>query len=178
MRGIVLKPHSNTVPMLKHVLKSPTFLGITAAGAVLYYIIIHYIILLSNSGLFFLTVPPYLIYASVLVSAVPLGLAAYAARYSLLRGRIEVGGGILSIGTTLAGALVSSCGCSAPLLGSLLYYVGFNILSVSSVLVSINSYQIYLIALGMAINLFFAYYFINKLSAGCIIKGNRIRRIR
>lgn len=145
-----------------------------AIGAAAYYYFILYIIRISNSGLVLITAPIYLIYLTVATSAVLLTVSIYSLRLSLKNMASDVSEGAASIVTVFIGSLVSSCACTAPILGTILYGIGFDSLGVSGALSFVGSNQYLLLGIVSLANLFLIYYSLGKLSGACRLRNGRI----
>lgn len=156
------------IETLRALYRSQSVVLITAAGGVIYYLLIQYLVRASNYGIFLITVPAPLLYLLILSSAVLLAISIYSITLSLnTLESSEVG--VLGIVTTFAGGMVASCGCSAPILASVLYFFALNTATVSTFTSAVGNNQTTLIILLVFFNLAVSYYHISKLSKDCVI---------
>lgn len=149
--------------ILKSVFTSPFYILLTIVGVVAYYELFHYLIASSNNGLFFVTVPMYLIYALILSASVLLATSVYAVIKSIKARYAGAEGGVLSLLTSSIGGLVVGCSCYAPIFSSILYAVGFGTIQVSSAISFLGVYQAWFVVIFIAANLTFIYYQLGRI---------------
>lgn len=154
---------------LEKIVTSPVFLIIFLVSCLVYYFVIEYIILSSSNGLFIVTVPTYLLYALVVTSALLLTISVYSIHLSFRYKINSLTEGAVSAVTVFFGSLVTSCGCSAPLLSVLLYSIGVNAIGVSGVISFLSYAQEPILIVMILINLIFIYYSLGKISSTCRI---------
>lgn len=160
--------------VFKSIFSSPFSLVLLATASIAYYYFIRYIIRISGSGLALVTAPIYLIYLTVVTSGLLLTISIYSLHLSLKSMASEVSEGAASVVTVFIGSLVSSCGCSAPILGTILYGIGFDSVGVSGILSFVGSNQYLLLGIISLANLLLIYYSLGKLSGECKLKNGRI----
>jgi hypothetical protein len=127
---------------------------LTAAIALVYYLLFRYLVTLSNHGILFLSVPAYLIYALDILASILITSGIY----SIVRttGKRRVSGsssGFVSAASILAAGISVGCACQAPILYSILYLVGLNSIEASGIVVTIVDYNIEILWLLVLINL-------------------------
>ncbi len=165
---------SNRKGLLLAIYSKPLAIVATFAFVVMYYLLFYNIIYASNKyGLALITTPIYLIYALIITSAVLLYLSIYSLHLSVYNIKNNISSGI-SVGTTIVGGIIASCDCQVPILSVILYWLGFNSISVSNVISFVGVYQIPIIVALIAANLIFMYYSLGKLSNQCKISAGKI----
>ncbi|MDE1855114.1 MAG: hypothetical protein KGH57_02220 [Candidatus Micrarchaeota archaeon] len=152
------------VDVLKKVFASPFYIFLAIAAVVAYYWLFYYLITVSNKGLFFVTVPMYLIYALILSASVLVTLSVYAVSNSLKTKYSGAEGGLLSVATSAFGGFIVGCNCYAPIFSSVLYAIGFGTLQVSSAISFLGAYQLWFVVLLIAANLIFIYYQLGRIT--------------
>ncbi len=168
------KARPGRLRILKDIFTSPAFIALFIVFAILYYFFIRYIITISSRGIFLISVPSYLLYLLSATSAVLLAASAYELRLSFRYRALALEDGAASVITTFAGSLVTSCGCSAPLLATILYGLGANVIGVSSAITFIAVNEVWLLGAVVIINLALAYYSLGKISRGCAIRKGKV----
>ncbi|MEM3661696.1 MAG: hypothetical protein QXG73_02620 [Candidatus Micrarchaeaceae archaeon] len=158
--------------LAKSIFLSPFYAALTVVFAVGYYLLFIYLMGLSGNILF-VKLPWYLIYALVVTSAVLLTIAVYSIKNSIMP-YVGASTGAWSAVSTSVGSLFASCGCTAPLLAPLLYDIGLNTIAVSSFMSAVSSYQSYIFAALILLNLFFIYYSISSASRKCVINRGKV----
>ncbi len=148
---------------LKRIFSSPIMVLAFAVIAILYYFLIHFLITISSHGLFLITLPSYFIYMLSLTSSLLMTISIYQIHISLKNRILAVGEGATSAITTIAGGLITSCGCSSPILSTILYGIGVNIIGVSGAISFVASNQEWLIGIAILANLILSYYSLGKL---------------
>lgn len=115
---------------------------VTAAVAFIYYEVFRYLIAVSNHGLQLLSAPLYLIYALNLAAAIAITISIYSMVQSL-KSRITAGAssGALSTISVLVAGITVGCACQAPILYTLLYFVGLNSIEASGIVVTMDDYS-------------------------------------
>ncbi|MDE1761700.1 MAG: hypothetical protein KGH59_02040 [Candidatus Micrarchaeota archaeon] len=146
----------------------------TLVLAVIYYIVIEYIVKLGfGTGQAFVTVPQILIYTLAISAAALLTISLHSIRLSVSKARNEAEG-ILSIATALIGGVVAGCNCEVPIVASLLYLLAFNATTVSSVISFLANYQLEIFVLLIIVNVAVSAYHLSRLSSSCTIKNGRL----
>lgn len=158
--------------ILKEVVLSRFLLFLIAAW-IIYYLFIKYMITISSQGIFLVTVPTYLLYILSFTSALLLAISAYSIHLSFKYRVLGLEEGAASAVTTFIGSLVTSCGCSAPILAVILYGLGVNAIGVSSSITFIAVNQDWLLGIVALVNIGLAYYSLGKVSKGCRIGKDR-----
>ena len=165
----------NRILVLRGMLLSPYFIASFVVASILYYLLIKYVIEASSSGVFFLTVPIYLLYLLSMSSGFLLSTSIYSVGISMRYGPLGVGDGAASAALTLVGGLVTSCGCTTPLLATVLYSIGANALSVGGAISFVSANQDWMLSAVILLNAAFVYYSLGKVSRGCTIgPGGRL----
>ncbi len=149
---------------LKRIFFSPIMILVFAVIAILYYFLIHFLITASSHGLFLITLPSYFIYVLALTSSLLMTISIYQIHISLKNRLLAAGEGATSAITTIAGGLITSCGCSSPILSTILYGIGVNIIGVSGAISFVASNQEWLIGIAILVNLVMSYYSLGKLA--------------
>lgn len=160
---------SNRLLILREILTSPAYLILLIIFGVLYYFFIKYIVTVSSQGIFLVTIPTYLLYVLSASSALLLTVSAYSIHLSYKYSFLGIEDGAASAVTTFIGGLVTSCGCSAPLLAVILYGIGVNAIGVSSAMTFIAVNQYWFLGVVVLANLVLMYYSLGKVSSGCTI---------
>ncbi len=150
--------------VLKQIFTSPLYILITIAALVAYYELFTFLIVSSNEGIFFVTVPIYLIYALIFSASLLMSTSIYAVSQSIKAKYAGAEGGVLSVFTSSIGGLVVGCSCYAPIFSSLLYAVGFGTLQVSSAISFLGVYQTWFVAVFIAANLIFIYHQLGRIT--------------
>lgn len=149
------------VKSLKDIYK-PKYIALNAAIAIAYYFVIRYLLTIQQDGIPITTVPVYLLYLLVVASSVTFTIAIYAI-LNTRRNNARISATSVSAVTTLAGGILSGCGCQAAIL--------FNVLAVSigagqatliNTIATENAPLIF--AIMIVINLFVSEYYLEKLS--------------
>ncbi len=146
------------------IFKHPAYIISTIASAAVFYYIFYLMIILSNRGAFLLFVPIILVYLLVLVSGILFSISLYIMARSILTKASRLEGGIAGILLPSLGGLIASCGCSFSVFASLLIFLGINTFDAVGVISVINSYQLWLIALLILIDIGLVYYYLGKLT--------------
>ena len=149
---------SPRIALLRRIFSSPKFIFLFAAMAVAYYFLMRFIITASSRGLFLTTMPVYYIYALALTSSLLITISIYQIAASFKQKLTAAGEGAASAITTIVGGLVTSCGCSSPILTTILYGIGINVIGVSGTISFIASNQEWLISIAILVNLGLSYY--------------------
>lgn len=152
---------------MKGILLSPAFVVFLIIAAIIYYLFIKYIITISSQGIFLVTVPTFLLYLLAASSALLLTISAYSIHISYKYSVMGIEDGAASAVTTFIGGLVTSCGCSAPILAVILYGLGVNVIGVGSALTFLSVNQDWLLGIVVIVNLLLMYYSLGKVSSGC-----------
>jgi hypothetical protein len=146
-------------------LKSPTYLAIMTAGALLYFLIVYRLIIASNYGIFLVTVPIYLVYIMVASAGLLLSLAVFSIKTALVGRASSVSEGAFSAILPTVGGLVATCACSYSVLAALLAFFGINAFEISGIVSGIALYQLWLIVAIVIINLLMVFYYSGKVAA-------------
>ena len=156
----------------------PRFAVFALASGILYYALFRFVASIGSHGILLITLPEYAVAAASAASAVLLTIAVYitynAGRQEVKKG--AVGGGVLSAASTFVGGMVAGCGCSAPLLGTLLYAVGVNVLGVSSAIDYIGKYQVLIVGIVILIDVLLSYYYLGVSAVRCRVNRSRAKK--
>ncbi len=152
------------VTALREIFVSPLYVAIAAIGVIAYYYLFRYLILSSNSGVFLLTVPIYLVYALVVTSGVLLATSIHNLKTHMQLSSASVEEGLASAITPLIGGAIASCGCQFSVLASFLYLFGIGSVQATSIVLLLNAYQLQLMVVFIIVNLLLLYYGLGKSS--------------
>ncbi len=162
----------------KAIFLRPRFALFALAAGMLYYALFQFVAGIGSHGIFLITLPEYAVAAASAASAVLLTIAVYttynAGRQEVKKG--AVGGGVVSAVSTFIGGMVAGCGCSAPLLGTLLYAVGINVFGVSSAINYIGKYQMPIIGIVILIDVLLSYYYLGVSAVRCRVNRSRAKK--
>ncbi len=149
------------ISRLTSVLRKPIYLTVFAVTAIIYYMVFYYLIISSNYGIFLITIPTYMLYLLVITSALLLTVAV-----SSIHGHIKyaraISGSVSGSIIMLAGGTIASCACTVPIFISLLYVFGGTVADVTLLNFYISTYQIYLMAILILLNLGIIYHYLGK----------------
>jgi len=146
----------------KNIFKKPLYLVTTGIAAVIYYFILMEILKMDSlGGVVILKVPEYLIYVLVITSGMLLSIGIYGIRKRRAL-KSATGDTFVSIAIPSISGLVASCGCSAPLLSSLLIPI-LGSIGAEGLIVSLSLYDIYIFLLFILINIALMFYELYKL---------------
>lgn len=129
---------------------------VTIAAAAIYYEIFQYLLYVSSKGIVILEVPLSLVAgldtsASVLIT---LGFYSFSrALGSRQKSLTGASSGALSTLSVIVAGVSVSCACQAPIIYSLLYFLGLNSLEASTIVVELNDYQDQIIWLLILLNI-------------------------
>ncbi len=151
---------------LSKMLRSRFFIAVLVISAVSYYALFYYLVL-GNEHVFIINTPMYLVYALAVSSAAVLAASLYTARLIKALAKTAASGGTFSVISATTGGIIIGCGCSMPILGSILYAFGMNSISVWGAIAFVNSYQAYLLGIIILINAMLFYYYSGKGAAAC-----------
>ncbi len=157
--------------IFRDIFTSYPYIIIAILGSIIYYFFFSYLISASSYGAFIFTVPSYLIYLLVISSGILLAVSAYILRRSTGRFGLGASNSTASALTTIIGGLIAGCGCSAPVLYSILSFLGITAadsfsISAFSIINSINQFQIPALFFLIGLNIFLIYYNLGKISQG------------
>ena len=167
--------HPGRIAILREILLSPFLLLFFAIFSFAYFLVIKYFITVSSYGIFLSSVPVPLLYVLSITSSFVLTISAYSVKISLKYGKMGAEEGAASMATVLIGSLITSCGCSAPVLGIVLYFLGANAILVGNAISFISANQYWLLGTILALNLLLSNYSLGRLSSLCTI--NRDGRV-
>ncbi len=152
--------------VLKGVFTKPAYLAVAAAASLAYYALIYFVVTHSDYGIFLVTVPVYLIYALVISGGLLLSTSIYVLNRRRKIISCGTGGGIFSVIASFVGGVATSCGCTAPILYSALYSLGFGIFQAASVVAFFSGNEVIILSAFIALNVLFIYYQAGKLGVG------------
>ena len=156
---------------IKSIYRKPVYITLNIAAAVIYYGVYDYILSIQTHGIAVdINLPPsYLVYLLVITSSVLLTIAVFSIRNSR-NNQAKFSAGITGSFTAAFSGVLSGCGCTSPLLFSILAPLGLSSQFVSFDIFFIN-YQIELFVAFILINIGLAAYYLNRLSSPkCAIK--------
>ena len=145
------------------IFRHPAYIAIAAASSILFFYLFRYLIAINNHGIFLILIPIYIVYALVLTSGILFSISAFAIAHSIASSRLGEIGGIEGILIPSLGGLVASCGCAFPLLESIFLFFGINAFEAVGIVSVINSYQIWILAAMILVNLATIYYYLGKI---------------
>ena len=146
----------------------PRYIALNVAVAVAYYFLLTALVRYQNYGILLLNEPKALIYALVVSSSVLFTIGVYAIRNSY-HAPTKAAAGAVGTAATLLTGIVAGCGCSTPILFSIVA-VGFSVTEVSILQSFIERYDTLIISAILAINLLLILYYSNKVSKTCRIR--------
>ncbi len=146
----------------REVFTNPVYLGVSLAGAILYYYLFRTVITASSHGIFLPATPAYLMYGISLTSALLLAVSMHAVFSAFRPRRAGASCGVLSVGSAFAGSIFSSCGCSAPILGTLLYGIGVNSFAAANLMIVIGDNSSSLLYIILLIDLALLYFYLGR----------------
>ena len=127
---------------------------ITAVAGLVYYWIFQVFVAASSGGIVLLVVPLNLVYTLDISASILITLGIFSFRLAIRRAKIVTSTSSSAVSTfsILAAGVSAGCACQAPILFNLLYFLGLNSLEASSIVVSINDYQIQIILALIVLN--------------------------
>ncbi len=140
----------------------PLYISIATLSAVAFFYIFYYLIASANNGIFLIFMPIYLIYALVITSGVLFAISAFAIVHSLASRRTGAASGIASALLPAAGGFVVGCGCSFPILASVLLFLGINTFEAVGIVSIISSYQAWIITAMILANFAMIVYYLGR----------------
>ena len=169
---------SGRVNAAKAIFLRPRFALFALVSGILYYGFFQFVAGVGSHGIFLITLPEYAVAATSAASAVLLTIAVYitynAGRQEVKKGAVE--GGVVSAASTFVGGMVAGCGCSAPLLGTLLYAAGVNVLGVSSAINYTGKYQVPIVGIVILIDVLLSYYYLGVSDMRCRVNRPRTKK--
>ena len=157
-----MNPRSGRLNVLFAILSHPLYFALTALSSYAFFYLFHYLVTLSNYGIFLYFLPIYLIYALMITSGILFSISTFAIVHAIASRRAEAAGEIISILMPSLSGLVATCACTFPLLASVLIFLGINTFEAAGIISLINSNQTLLITAMLAINLIAIYYYLGK----------------
>jgi hypothetical protein len=152
----------------------PKYIAFNIASLLIYYLVYTYIVDYQQL-LVLVAVPVYLVYALLVTASVLLTISVYSIS-AAIRNTVRVSGGVLGTFTAVAGAVISGCNCTAPILFGLTG-AGLSAASVVALQDFISAYQIPLFWVMIGINLFAVMYSVNRISkSSCVAKVRKRQR--
>lgn len=145
------------------IFRHPAYIAIAAVSATLFFYLFRYLTAVNNHGIFLIFIPIYVVYALVLTSGILFSISVFAIAHSIASRRLGEIGGIEGVLLPSLGGLVASCGCAFPLLESIFLFFGINAFEAVGIVSVINSYQIWIIAAMVLVNLATIYYYLGKI---------------
>jgi len=144
------------------------YAAIAALAAIVYYLVLVYMIKYQNYGIFLVSVPKPLIYLLAITSAIMFAFGVYAIRSSFMK---RAGASASAFGTaaTLFTGIIAGCGCSAPIIYGIAA-LGVSIAEISVLESFIARYSSGIIGAIIAINALLILYYASMVSK---IKGSR-----
>ncbi len=171
-----MQAHPGRIAILREILLSPILLLFFSIFSAVYFLVIKYFITVSSYGIFLSSVPVPLLYLLSITSSFVLTIGVYSVKISVRYGKMGAEEGAASAATVLLGSLITSCGCSAPVLGIILYFLGANAIIVGNAISFIASNQYWLLGIIFMLNLMLSYYSLGRLSSVCTIgRSGRVK---
>lgn len=145
------------------------YIMLNIAIAIVYYLVIQYLLSIQQKGILITTVPLYLIYALTVSSSIAFTIAIYSVS-NTRKNSAKYSASSISAATTVIGGILSGCGCQAAILFNVLAIsVGTGEATLINTIATENS--IFIFIAMIIINLFVIVYYLDKLSKpGCKIK--------
>lgn len=148
---------------LRDVYSSKVNILVNLIALLVYYAIFYLGIKLSNSGIFLVTIPGYLLYSFLITSSILFTVGFHYFRTSMRKRQIMMAGTTSALGV-MVGTIVASCTCSVPLVAPLLYFLGVNAVGVGFVISTIADFQTQLIIGIILADVFLIYLYLRQLS--------------
>ncbi len=145
------------------IFKKPAYTIIAISSAIAFFYLFRYLVSVNNDGLFLIFIPIYLIYALVATSGVLFSISIFTIAHSISMKRSGAVGGIEGILLPSIGGLIVGCGCSFPLLESILLFFGVGVFQAVGIISILNGYQYAIIAAMIALNIIAIYYYLGRL---------------
>jgi len=139
----------------------PSYIALNVALAFLYYYAYVFLIKYQDYGVLLNLVPPFLIYLLVITSSVLLTIAIYSIR-NTRNNKAYLSASTFGTITALGGGVIAGCGCSAPVLLSLVA-IGLSTGQTFAISSFFNNNSIALFGLFILANLLLTAYYLNRL---------------
>lgn len=141
---------------------TPKYIALNIAAAFVYYFALTYLISIQELGAVIIIVPIYLIYTLTISASVAFTISIFSIR-NTRNNSAKVSASVTGTATTLAGGVITGCGCASPLLFSFTA-IGVTTTQLFTLNNFISANQPLLLLAMIGINLFVVIYYINKLS--------------
>jgi hypothetical protein len=158
----------NFVKSLKSMYK-PKYILLNITISVIYYFVIKYLLTIQQDGIPITSVPLYLVYILVITSSITFTIAIYSIN-NTRKNQAKISAASVSAVSTVAGGILSGCGCQAAILFNVLAIsIGTGEATLINTVVTENAPLIF--GAMIIINLFVIGYYLEKLSSPkCKIK--------
>ncbi len=149
--------------IFKSIYRKPKYIALNVAAFIIYYYIMHAIVLLNNPIILFSSnLAEYAFYGVVLTSSVLITLAVFSAfntRNNMAKLSASTSGSVVAVASSFA----VSCGCGFSAL-SYLAILGIGSGAIVSIDSTIADYETPLLIIALIINIVIVAYYTNKLS--------------
>ncbi len=160
-----MKLKTGRIAAAKMIFKHPAYLAIAAISSILFYYLFTYLIAANNYGIMLILVPMYLVYILVITSGIVLSVSIFTIAFSIAYRRIGALGSAEGILIPSIGGLVAGCGCSFPIIESVLLFFGVNVFEAAGIASAIAAYQEWIMVAMILANLAVIYYYLGRLSS-------------
>jgi hypothetical protein len=140
---------------------SPKYILLNIVTLAAYVALFYWLVSVQNNGLEITVVPSYMIYSLAAASSVLFTVTTRA--FLLRRSKLDASAGAIGTAAMFLGGLFGGCGCSAPILFSLVS-IGIGTTGIVSFMNAVSANIFLLFSLMIAINLFAAIYYLNRIS--------------
>ncbi|HUI00536.1 MAG TPA: hypothetical protein VLX56_02765 [Nitrososphaerales archaeon] len=165
MSGQVPRGYALNARALAMIYRSPKYVVLSLAAAVVYYYLFAYFVSLENYGIVIYSEPAYMVYLLAVTASVLLTVTVYSLSLRLRRGiQTSSPGGFLASVTTVVGGCMAGCACQAPILYNLLYFFGLNAFEASGVVTTLVSYDFEINLALIVLNIVVAYRLLSKMT--------------
>ncbi len=155
------------------IFRHPAYIAIAALSSVLLFYFFKYLIAANNHGIFLLLIPIYIVYALVATSGILLAISLFAIAHSVAARRLGAAGGVSGILLPSLGGLIASCGCTFPLLESVLLFFGVNTFEAIGIVSVVNDYQVPILTAMILANLVMIYYYLGRIPMPPVRKSRK-----
>ncbi|MCL4404733.1 MAG: hypothetical protein M1544_02395 [Candidatus Marsarchaeota archaeon] len=166
----------NRVKVLSSIYKKPKYLGLNAVAFIIYYYIMHGIVLINNKIILFSgTIAEYTFYAIAITSSILITIAVFSV-FNTRNNKAKISASASGSAIALASSFAVSCGCSFSSL-SYLAVLGLSSGALISLDNAIANYETPLLLAALVVNILIIIYYVNKLSnPACSLKGRKTNK--
>ncbi|MGC8671694.1 MAG: hypothetical protein ACP5TJ_02270 [Candidatus Micrarchaeia archaeon] len=148
-----------------NIFKKPVYMSAAVVSALAYYFL-FYISVKSSTDLFFITLPIYLLFSLVVSSALVfvVGIFGIVRAYKYKKAFTSSGIACSLTGTIapIISGIVAGCGCETTFIFPFIVSLGFSSIQAIAFVTLLTKYNVYIVLVMIAINLFLIYYQLGK----------------